>query len=160
MSLLPEDVQDVLSLLDTLPYDEVDLETSELRVALRRAGGGWTQESQVLSSPNLVHTQVEDTAGDAPEAGIGPAGATREGLVEVRSPLPGTFYRAPKPGAPPYVEVGSRVEADTVIGLVETMKLFNSVYAQVRGRVVEFLVSDAEFAPKDTVLVVIEPDED
>jgi acetyl-CoA carboxylase biotin carboxyl carrier protein len=160
MSLLPEDVQDVLSLLDTLPYDEVDLETRELRVALRRTGGGWTQESQVLRKPHVMQTRVEDAADSAADGGAEPASATRAGLVEVRSPLPGTFYRAPKPGAPPYVEVGARVEDDSVIGLVETMKLFNSVHAGARGTVVEFLVSDAEFAQKDTVLLLIEPDAD
>ena len=82
----------------------------------------------------------------------------RPGLMEIRAPLPGTFYRAPKPGADPYVEVGSRVEEDTVVGLVETMKLFNSVHANVRGEVVEFLIDDAEPADQDAVLILVRPE--
>ena len=82
----------------------------------------------------------------------------RPGLMGIRAPLPGTFYRAPKPGADPYVEVGSRVEEDTVVGLLETMKLFNSVHANVRGEVVEFLIDDAEPADQDAVLILVRPD--
>ena len=61
-----------------------------------------------------------------------PSVSSGEGLVAVRAPLPGTFYRAPRPGAAPFVEVGSRVGADTVVGIVETMKLFNSVTADAQ----------------------------
>ena len=80
------------------------------------------------------------------------------GYIGIRAPLPGTFYRAPKPGADPYVEVGSRVEEDTVVGLLETMKLFNSVHADVRGVVVEFCVDDAESADQNAVLILVRPE--
>lgn len=164
MNLLPEDVGDILSLLDTLPFDEVDLETADLRVAFRRVeGSGWTQESQILREPNVVQAQSAEAAGTATRERANasePAVDSRNGLLEVRAPLPGTFYRAPKPGAPPYVDVGSRVKEDTVVGLIETMKLFNAIHANVRGTVVEFLVNDAQFAQKDGPLLLIEPDED
>jgi acetyl-CoA carboxylase biotin carboxyl carrier protein len=78
--------------------------------------------------------------------------------VAGRAPLLGTFYRAPRPGAAPYVEVGDDVETDTVVGIIETMKLMNSVEAGVRGRVVEIRVANAAFADRDTVLMVVEPD--
>jgi acetyl-CoA carboxylase biotin carboxyl carrier protein len=80
------------------------------------------------------------------DGGAGPDGSGN-GLTEVRAPLPGTFYRAPRPGAEPFVEVGSRVGEDTVVGIVETMKLFNPVHAGTRGRVAEICVGDAEFTP-------------
>ena len=79
-------------------------------------------------------------------------------LVAVRAPLPGTFYRAPRPGATPFVEVGSRVGADTVIGIVETMKLMNSVPAGVAGVVAEFCVANAEFAAQGAALLRIRAD--
>jgi acetyl-CoA carboxylase biotin carboxyl carrier protein len=63
-------------------------------------------------------------------------------LFSVSSPLLGTFYRAPKPGAPPYVEVGSLVDEDTIVGILEVMKLMNTVRAGTRGRVVEILARD------------------
>jgi acetyl-CoA carboxylase biotin carboxyl carrier protein len=162
MNLLPEDVGDILRLLDTLPFDEVDLETADLRVAFRRVdGSGWTQESQILREPNPVQAQSAEAAGTAtPADAVAAPGERdrRDGLLEVGAPLPGTFYRAPKPGAPPYVDVGSRVEEDTVVGLIETMKLFNAVHANARGVVVEFLVDDGQVAQRDGALLLIEPD--
>ena len=156
MQLRPEDVQDIVNLLDSLSQDEFELRTSELHVTVRRAGGeGWTQESRVLSAPNVVDSVAADTATVDRAAHDDPV---PPGLLGIRAPLPGTFYRAPKPGADPYVEVGSRVEEDTVVGLLETMKLFNSVHANVRGEVVEFLVDDAGSADQDAVLILVRPD--
>jgi acetyl-CoA carboxylase biotin carboxyl carrier protein len=167
MHLRPEDVQDIVSLLDSLSQDEFELRTSELHVTVRRAGReGWTQESRVLSAPNVVATDIgrdakpdsaESTAIQAPRQ-TAQDDPVPPGLMGIRAPLPGTFYRAPKPGADPYVEVGSRVEEDTVVGLLETMKLFNSVYANVRGEVVEFLIDDAEPAGQDAVLILVRPE--
>ena len=91
------------------------------------------------------------------EAGRG-GGEVDAGLVAVRAPLPGTFYRAPRPGAAPFVEVGSRVSADTVIGIVETMKLMNSVPAGVAGTVAEFCLANAEFAAHGATLLRIRAD--
>jgi acetyl-CoA carboxylase biotin carboxyl carrier protein len=65
---------------------------------------------------------------------------------EVASPLLGTFYRAPKPGAPPYVEVGAQVDEGTVVAIIEVMKLMNTVRAGVRGTVTEILVADGALA--------------
>ena len=127
-------------------------------------------------NPELDHLVDGDRGGaeDADEAGgIGEAGAGEvkgevkggdrggeddAGLVVVRAPLPGTFYRAPRPGAAPFVEVGSQVGADTVIGIVETMKLMNSVPAGVAGVVAEFCVANAEFAAQGAVLLRIRAD--
>jgi acetyl-CoA carboxylase biotin carboxyl carrier protein len=158
MHLRPEDVQDIVSLLDSLSQDEFELRTSELHITVRRAGReGWTQESHVLSAPNVVATLAEGT--ETATAGTAAADdPVRPGLVGIRAPLPGTFYRAPKPGANPYVEVGDRVEEDTVVGILETMKLFNSVHANVRGEVVEFLVDDAGPADQDAVLILVRPE--
>jgi acetyl-CoA carboxylase biotin carboxyl carrier protein len=76
-----------------------------------------------------------------------------DGLVEVRAPLLGTFYRAPRPGAPPFVTVGSEVAPDTVVCIIETMKLMNSVTAGVGGTVAEILLDNAQFAPQGAVLM-------
>jgi acetyl-CoA carboxylase biotin carboxyl carrier protein len=77
--------------------------------------------------------------------------------VAVHPPLLGTFYRAPKPGAPAFVDVGDEVDVDTVVGIVETMKMMTPVHASVRGTVVEFRTGNGEFAEKDAVLLVVDP---
>ena len=176
MDLTNEDVADVLALLDSLPYDELDLQTTRFRLTLRRTPDGWTQSTQVLAEPKPLEPASASIRGargpQAPSIGVGgtqaPVGETRGGageagdgevgLVAVRAPLPGTFYRAPRPGAPPFVEVGSQVGSDTVIGIVETMKLMNSVPAGVAGAVAQICVANAEFAAQGTTLLLIRAD--
>jgi acetyl-CoA carboxylase biotin carboxyl carrier protein len=85
-------------------------------------------------------------------------GGDADRLVAVVAPLPGTFYRAPRPGAPPFVEVGDAVGADTVVAIIETMKLMNSVHAGASGRVARVIGENGEFAPLGTTLMLIEPD--
>jgi acetyl-CoA carboxylase biotin carboxyl carrier protein len=148
-----EDVQDILRLLDTLPFNELTLETSHFTLRLQRAAdGGWSQETQVLSRPAAA---APAAAGPVP-AGAPTAGGTHADAgpgQDVRAPLPGTFYRAPQPGAPPYVEVGSQVDADTVVAIIETMKLMNPVYAGATGTVSEICLDDGQFAEQDAVLM-------
>ena len=168
MDLTNEDVADILALLDSLPYDSLDVETPRFRLTLRRAaGGGWTEESQVLAEPALVtpapNGSVGSSAGqclifrECPAGGPTGTGTRpasrpvprpgRTGLAVVAAPLPGTFYRAPRPGADPFVGVGDAVGADTVVAIVETMKLMNSVHAGTAGRVARICVDNGEFAP-------------
>lgn len=182
MDLTNEDVADILAVLDSLPYDELDLQTPRFRLTLRRARGGWTQESRVLTEPVPVASVPDDAGVDgaagASDAAGGRAGgaagiegaagarggagggdvAVREGLVAVSAPLPGTFYRAPRPGALPFVEVGDEVGADTVVAIVETMKLMNSVHAGTRGRVAQICLGNAEPAVQGAPLMWIAPE--
>jgi acetyl-CoA carboxylase biotin carboxyl carrier protein len=160
MSLSDADVDAVLELLDGLGLDAFDLTTDTRTVSLRRhPDGGWAQRVTERRAPDLIAgpdaevTRTEGVGGEGAEDASVP-----DGLVAVRAPLLGTFYRAPRPGAAPYVEVGDDVETDTVVGIIETMKLMNSVEAGVRGRVVEIRVANAAFADRDTVLMVVEPD--
>jgi acetyl-CoA carboxylase biotin carboxyl carrier protein len=188
MDLTNEDVADILALLDSLPYDELDLQTPRFRLTLRRTPDGWTQSAQVLgedagSGPSGPYGPSIGSAGpygpiDGGEAGAGghagevsEAGGVGEtggnedgdadeelGVVAVRAPLPGTFYRAPRPGAAPFVEVGSRVRADTVVAIVETMKLMNSVLAGADGTVAEICLDNAQFAEQGATLMRIRAD--
>jgi acetyl-CoA carboxylase biotin carboxyl carrier protein len=149
-----EDVQDILRLLDTLPFSELTLETSRFTLRLQRAAdGGWSQETQVLSRSVAA---VPVAAADPAPAGAPATGGTdadASPAQDVRAPLPGTFYRAPQPGAPPYVEVGSQVDAGTVVAIIETMKLMNPVYAGVTGTVSEICLDDGQLAEQDAVLM-------
>jgi len=163
MKLTHEDVQEIVRLLDASFYDQLHLETDKFKLTLQRVGalrGGWTQEMQTLSKPKLVTgakhepddsgrretaakpTSVADAEGDA-----------RAATFAIRPPMIGTFYRAPKPGAVPYVEVGTAVHADTVVGLVETMKLMNPVCAGAAGVVVEICAGDGELVAADRILM-------
>jgi acetyl-CoA carboxylase biotin carboxyl carrier protein len=168
VNLSNEDVQDILSLLDSLPYAEITLETSRFTLRLRRsAEGGWTQEAQVLprqvpedpalrAAPVSAPAPVSEPAPPGePRSPAGPAASSVPGadVRDIVSPLPGTFYRAPQPGAPPFADVGGRVEPGTVVAIIETMKLMNPVYAGTAGTVTEICLDDGEFAEQGSVLM-------
>ena len=154
MELSPDDVRDVLKALDSSGLDELHLELADLTLTVRRAGAaGWTAEQRVLRR-SVVEGGAEPAAAVEPDA---PRAAVAEGLVAVHPPLLGTFYRAPKPGAPPYVDVGDKVQEETVVGVIETMKMMTPVHAGVRGTVVEFRAVNGEFADADAVLLVVDP---
>ena len=159
MELTSEDVRDILQLLDGLPYRELTLETGSFRLSLRRgADGGWTQATEVLAEPAGAAVSVEPAGSGIAETPVLADGAADPAeLIDVRAPLLGTFYRAPRPGAPPFVTVGSEVEADTVVCIIETMKLMNSVTAGVAGMVAEILANNAQFAGQGTVLMRVRP---
>ena len=174
MDLTNDDVAEILALLDSLPYDELDLQTTRFRLTLRRTPGGWTEESQTLTEPTAVTPAPNGSGASSaaprpaaqspasqPPASQPPApqppASQPPGMAAVPAPLPGTFYRAPRPGAAPFVEVGDEVREDTVVAIVETMKLMNSVHAGARGRVSEICLENAEPVGQGTTLMWIEP---
>jgi acetyl-CoA carboxylase biotin carboxyl carrier protein len=95
---------------------------------------------------------------DASEPGD-PSAAERDGLHPIRSPLVGTFYRAPAPGENPYVEVGDKVRAGEVLCIVEAMKLMNEIASDVSGEVVEVLAENAAGVEYDQPLFYLRPEE-
>ena len=164
MDLTNDDVAEILALLDSLPYDELDLQTPRFHLRLRRTPGGWTEESQTLTEPTAVTPAPNGSGASpaapqpaAPQLASQPLAPQPPGMVAVPARLPGTFYRAPRPGAAPFVEVGDEVLEDTVVAIVETMKLMNSVHAGTRGRVAEICLENAEPVGQGFTLMWIEP---
>ncbi|WP_448624726.1 acetyl-CoA carboxylase biotin carboxyl carrier protein [Geodermatophilus sp. URMC 64] len=154
MDLTPDDVRDVLRVLDSSELAELHLETADLTLTVRREGAtGWTAEQQVRRAPVVERAEPVVDVDETSSAGA----EIPQGLIAVHPPLLGTFYRAPQPGAPPFVDVGDEVDEDTVVGIVETMKMMTPVHAGVRGTVVEFRLGNGEFAEKDAVLLVVKP---
>ncbi len=159
MNLTNDDVQEILRLLDASTFDELQLATDRFKLTLRRsntASGGWTQEVRTAAK----NAAPERASGAAPAPSpVGAAAvpgtltATDDGTLEIHTPIIGTFYRAPKPGAAPFVEVGSQVGRDTVVGIVETMKLMNSVHAGATGTVVEICAANGELVEQGHVLM-------
>ena len=144
--LTAEDVAEIVAILDGTSYETVEVQTKRVSVRIARSGDGWTQQWQHRASetpPDGVAAEI-DTAPSAQEI---------EGLVSVRPPLPGSFYRAPQPGAADFVAVGDAIGADTIIGIIETMKVMNSVPAGVAGEIVEILVQNGSMVDKRDILM-------
>lgn len=143
LPLTPEDVAEITAILDGTPYDRLDVTTARFRLRVARDAGGFTQEWSFDDAAPAAAVAVTEAAADAV---TDPA---------VRAPLPGTFYRAPAPGAPPFVEVGSEVTAETVVGIIETMKLMNPVHAGAEGVITEILADNATMVAKDAALMLL-----
>ena len=144
MTLTAKDVAQITRLLEESTFDELTLELDGLKLTLRRHGAAPSAppEPAPAAAPVSLPRAPEriDLAADA-------------GAREVTAPLLGTFYRSPKPGAPPFVEIGSAVEEDTIIGIIEVMKLMNTVRAGVRGRVLDIPAKDGALVEYGEILM-------
>ena len=148
MPLTAQDVAEITRLLEESDFLELRIEHEGFKLTLKRAGA----RGAGSDSATAAHAATASHAAAAGPAAAPPAAADPS-FVDVTAPLLGIFYRAPRPGAAPYVEVGSVLEADTVIGIIEVMKLMNSVRAEVRGTVVEILVADGTAVEQGQVLL-------
>jgi len=146
LPLSPEDVAEIVAILDGSDYDRIDVRTARFRLRVAREGGGWTQSWDLSDDATVTAPVVAQASAAAP---------LPDGMVAVAAPLPGTFYRAPQPGAPPFVEVGATVGPDTVVGIVETMKLMNPVHAGVAGTLAAILVDNASAVESGAALMHI-----
>lgn len=154
MSLSHKDVQEILRLLEETDYRELTLETEHFTLKLQQDEEGWTQQmNTVASDKSAVTSTVASIDGNATVE----SAATEEGLLDIRAPMVGTFYNAPKPGADPFVEIGSSVNEDSVIAIIEVMKLMNSIPAGLSGEIVEILIDDAQFVEKGQLLMRVRP---
>ena len=129
MPLSDDDVREILRIIDESDLDELRVETGELSLHVVRGGG-------------------------VPAAGPAPAAEHAGGAIP--SPMLGTFYRANAPGAAPFVDVGSRVEPDTLVCIIEVMKMMNSVHAGVSGTIVEVCVENGQMVEYGAPLFRVE----
>jgi acetyl-CoA carboxylase biotin carboxyl carrier protein len=108
-------------------------------VRVSRAGGGADGHAVVVAAPGAAGA-APPVAAAAP---VAPAAPPPSNLVEIKSPMVGTFYASPEPGAAPYVKVGSRVAQGQVVCIIEAMKIMNEIEAEVSGMIREVLVDNA-----------------
>jgi acetyl-CoA carboxylase biotin carboxyl carrier protein len=174
MEISHEDVQNILKIIESSPLEELHLEIGDFKLIVRKKGA--------RAAPVEPHTANADDGSAAarpaepipvwPEGGAEPvivegveAVATRreglsrpvrEGGHEVKAPMVGTFYRAPAPGASPFVEVGSPVTEDETVCIIEVMKLMSSIKAGCRGRVVEICAANGALVEFGQTLMVID----
>jgi acetyl-CoA carboxylase biotin carboxyl carrier protein len=156
--LTAQDVAEITRLLEESDFDELHLEQDGLKLTLKRSAGAERpaeMSATQAASPSLAASAGGRTLGKP--RGEPPRSASGQSVVEVTAPLVGIFYRAPRPGAPPYVEPGAVVEEDTIIGIIEVMKLMNAVRAEVAGTVSEILVQDGEAVEYGQVLLRVAP---
>lgn len=150
MSLTAADVAQIMRLVEESGFDELTLEMDGIKLSLRRGA------APEISNPGASAASAATPGLSATPSPAGPAPTpiiSDPNIQAVTAPLLGTFYRSPKPGAPPFVEIGATVEEDTVIAIIEVMKLMNSVRAGVRGTVTEILPVDGSLVEYGATLL-------
>jgi len=164
MELSEDDVLHILKLIDESHFDYFQLEVGELKITVSKGDpiplGSTAQPAAVSAAAAAAPAATpKPVAAPAPAAAAAPtkAAAIPAGHVAVTAPLLGTFYVAPEPGAPPFVQVGQQITDDTTCGLIEVMKVFNSVRAGVTGTVVEVVAPNGGFVEFGQPLIIVKP---
>ena len=159
MELSEDDVLQILKLIDESKFDYFQLEVGELKITVSKG-----DPIPINSTPQTIAVNPAPATAPAPKpAGVTPAAQAPkavpipEGMLAITAPLLGTFYVAPEPGAPPFVKVGQQITEDTTVGLIEVMKVFNSVRATVKGTVIEVVAQNGQFVEFGQALFIVKP---
>src|SRR5690606_1991690 len=160
VSLTAKDIAEIARLLDESDFSSLDLQVGDFKLRIRR-DGGWSERQD--DDEENTRPAREPRSGSEPPSPPSPplgqeAGAARAGEIDVPAPLLGNFYAAPRPGEPPFIEVGDAVTEDSVIGIIEVMKLMNSVRAGVAGTVVAILAQNGSAVEEGQPLIRVRKD--
>jgi acetyl-CoA carboxylase biotin carboxyl carrier protein len=144
--LTDQDVAAILRLVDTLDFAEVTLRSGGITVTVRKdVAEALPPAPAPAPAPAPTPVAPADKNGSAaPAPAAAPTSSSRNRLVAITTPILGTFYSRRGPGAEPFVQVGDIVEEDTVVCIVEVMKMMNSIEAGVRGKIAEILVTEGQ----------------
>lgn len=144
-----EIIKKVIELMKENDLSEVEVEEQGVRLALKRRGG--SEPPSVVVAPAAPPAAAPAAPAPSPAAPPAPTGPV------IKSPIVGTFYRAPSPDAEPFVTVGQQVEEDTVVAIIEAMKVMNEIKAETRGIIRRICVENAMPVQYGQVLFELEP---
>ena len=157
-----KEIQELINFLSESGLEEVNIETSDFKVSIKRSA----EQHVVAAAPAPVATpapvsapapQAAPAAAPAPAADGGGETAQDSNLIEIKSPMIGTFYRSANPESPAFVEVGSSVKPGDPVCIVEAMKLFNEIESEVSGKIVKVLVDNSQPVEYDQPLFLVDP---
>jgi acetyl-CoA carboxylase biotin carboxyl carrier protein len=177
MDLHKDDVIQIMKLLDKSNFSELRLEIGDLKLIVNKTG---SNDSQKVLKPNIgKHSEMnvlEDTVLTQVDSAASPSSLEpvevkktvkevlplenleEEGLIPIKAPMLGVFYRAPKPDDPPFVEVGTVVKEEDTVCIVEVMKLFSTISAGVRGRIAKICAENGQLVEYNQVMFLVEPE--
>jgi len=156
MQLDHSQLRELIALLGDSDIQELKLEGDDFRLELRRNLPA-SQPQVVMQAAPAAMAPVAPAAAAAPSAAPPAAPAVRGDLVEITAPMVATFYRAPSPGDPPFVELGARINVGQTVCILEAMKLMNELECEVSGEVVEILVENGTPVEFGQVLMRVKP---
>lgn len=148
-----KEIQRLLDYIAKSPLAEVSIETEDLKVSVKKHSAVATTVQVQTAAPAPVAASVAA----APAAPATPAAApVSDNLYTIKSPMIGTFYRAPGPDKDNYIEVGSSIEPGKTVCMIEAMKLFNDIDSEISGKIVKVLVENATPVEFDQPLFLVE----
>lgn len=146
-----KDIKAIIDLMKKNSVSEFELEKEDFKIKLKRSPVGgvaapvtYEEAPLVTYAPPLAISQVASAPAVSGSAPAAAAPAANSGEQEIKSPMIGTFYRSPSPEAGPYVEVGMEVTPDTVVCIIEAMKVMNEIKAEARGVITQILIENAK----------------
>jgi acetyl-CoA carboxylase biotin carboxyl carrier protein len=143
----------LVKLMSEHDMSEIDLRQGATRIRLRR---GQRLRVAPVAQPADTHPQAAAKPAEASKAAEKPAAPARN-LIDIKSPTVGTFYAQPNPDAPPYVNIGTRVNPTTIVCMIEAMKIFNEIPAECSGVIVEVVARNKEPVEFGSVLFRVDP---
>lgn len=156
-----KDIKELIKLIDEYKLAEFKLEDGDLKLTIR--SNTYNKEQTIIAQAPIMAAAPTPAAAPAISQTSTPAPADSAGsadtanLLEVKSPIVGTFYRSSAPDKPPFVKVGDVVNEGDVVCIVEAMKLFNEIESEVSGKIVKVLLEDASPVEYDQVLYLVDP---
>lgn len=156
MSLRYDEIAEILKIVDSSSCDELIIETGDVKIVVRRNGAS-AQPTTASEHPIAASAAATNPVGVLPNSATPAKVETSAGQTEVVAPMVGTFYRAPSPDAPVFVEIDSVVRVGQPLCLIEVMKLFTTINSEVAGRVAQIGAENGELVEYGRTLFVIEP---
>jgi len=146
-----KEIKDMINLMNENGLTELEVEKEGVRICLKKGTGGVVERMVEYSPPQSAQAAPQaNTQTKTAET------AVKNG-IEIKSPMVGTFYRAPSPEAPPYVNMGDMVEPGQVVCIIEAMKLMNEIKSEVKGKLIDIQADNAEPVEFGQALFVVEP---
>lgn len=135
-----KEIKEMINLMNDNNLMELEVEKDGMRIRLKKTGS----QAGEFSGPVIIERHAQDKQISQESAQDQKAQVQSVKAIEVKAPMVGTLYRSPSPGAPPYIEIGQTIEPGQVICIIEAMKLMNEIKAEIRGKILEILVENAE----------------
>ncbi len=150
------EIRDLIDFISKSGLNEVNIETKELKLQVKRDPDQKVFKSTPVAAPMAAHVVPAPVAQAAPAKSLAVESAPGKKMLEIKSPMIGTFYRTANPDSPPFVSVGDKVTKGQPVCIIEAMKLFNEIESEIEGKVVRILVENAQPVEYDQPLFEIE----
>lgn len=158
-----KEIKEMINLMNENGLTELEIEKEGLRIRLKKGASGemsiegLKNQAVFAPAPSADRNAPASVSAPAPPTEVAQKPAEGKARTEIKSPMVGTFYRSPSPESPPFVEINQTIEVGQVICIIEAMKLMNEIKSEIRGKIVDILVDNAEPVEFGQPLLLIEP---